>query len=550
MNSTGAPPTASEPGKWRVAGWLPWVGLALVWFAASQLYPLLEPDEGRYAEIPREMAASGNWVTPRLDGFKYLEKPPLQYWATAALYEAFGVSELTARAWPLALAFFTLPLTFAWTRRLYGRHAAVAALSVLATSPVFVLVGHINLLDAAFTFWLTGVVFAFVLAQMEAIGSRGERNWMLCAWLAAALAVLSKGIVVPVLVGGALIAYSLVQRDWRPWRRLHPALGLPLFLLVAGPWFLAVSRANPEFARFFFLHEHFARFLTTVHKHGEPWWFFLPIVALGLLPWLPEMRAAVRRAWRTSATRESFEPLRFLLLFSGVVVGFFSISHSKLPPYILPLLPPLAVVLGVHVADRPGPLRRAAWIAAVATAVVAGGLVVYALRRYDALPPQLAGWGTGAVTVAMLAALNIRTRHSPLRNAVPLVLGSLLAWQCLIVAYASPPMTRSARTLVEAVRPYVRAQTALYNVGQYRQSIPVYLARTLTLVAYEGELEFGMQQEPGLNALTLEEFRRQWRGSVDAIAFFGPDIWQAMAGEGMPGRVLASDRYSIVVSRQ
>jgi len=268
----------------RGSKWLAWIVLAAAWFATTPLRPMLDPDEGRYAEIPREMLASGDWITPRFDGLKYFEKPPLQYWATAAVYAGAGQSEWSSRLWSVGLAFGCLALTFAWTRALFGGGAALAALTALAVSPYFLIVGHLNLLDAGLTFFLTAAVLSFTRAQTAVPGSSAERNWMLTAWAAAALAVLSKGIVVGVLTGSALIVYTLIARDVRPWRRLHVAAGLPLFIVLTCPWFIAVSMRNPGFASFFFVHEHFTRFLTTVHQRVEPWWYFLPLLLLGVLP--------------------------------------------------------------------------------------------------------------------------------------------------------------------------------------------------------------------------------------------------------------------------
>src|SRR5690348_1125533 len=179
---------ATEAGRVRARGigWLGWAVLAAAWFATLQVRPMLDPDEGRYAEIPREMVASGDWLTPRLDGLKYFEKPPLQYWATAAAYSVFGLTEWTSRLWTVALGFACLPMVFEWTRRLYGTRAGLAAVVALCVSPYFGIIGHLNLLDAGFSFWLTGAVFAFTLAQSAEIGSREEGRWMRLAWLAAA----------------------------------------------------------------------------------------------------------------------------------------------------------------------------------------------------------------------------------------------------------------------------------------------------------------------------------------------------------------------------
>ena len=197
-------------------GWLAWLLLALVWFATAPWRPLFDPDEGRYAEIPREMTVSGDWVTPRFNDLKYFEKPPLQYWATAAAYEAFGVHEWSSRLWSTGLAFACLPLVFAWVAWLFDVRRALTALLALGVSPYFALIGHINLLDAAFTFWLTAAVFAFTLAQCAPRAAPAERRWMLIAWAAAALAVLSKGIVVGVLAGrsaGAVHAHRARHGD-------------------------------------------------------------------------------------------------------------------------------------------------------------------------------------------------------------------------------------------------------------------------------------------------------------------------------------------------
>src|SRR5215470_8908522 len=199
------------------ARWGVWLLLAVAWFATLGWRPLFEPDEGRYAEIPREMQVSGDWVTPRLDGFKYFEKPVLQYWATAAVYSLFGPREWTSRLWSCALAFLCVPLTFGFARRLYASEsAATAAAAALAVNPYFAIVGQLNLLDSSLCFFLTGAVFAFLTARDEPSGSSGEKKWMRLAALSLALAVLSKGPVALALAGGTALIHALVTRSLRP----------------------------------------------------------------------------------------------------------------------------------------------------------------------------------------------------------------------------------------------------------------------------------------------------------------------------------------------
>jgi 4-amino-4-deoxy-L-arabinose transferase-like glycosyltransferase len=543
---------AIEAGRVRARGlgWVAWLVLAVAWFATLQLRPMFDPDEGRYAEIPREMAATGDWLTPRLDGLKYFEKPPLQYWATAAAYSVFGVSEWTSRLWTVALAFACLPMVFGWTRRLYGRNAALAAIAALAVSPYFGIVGHLNLLDPGFSFWLTGAVFAFTLAQSSEVGSGDERRWMLVAWVAAALAILSKGIVVGVLTGGSLVVYSLIERDVRPWKRLHAVVGVPLFLLVAAPWFIAVSMRNPDFPEFFFIHEHFARFLTTVHQRVEPWWFFLPPLLLGVIPWGLSLAGAAVRGWRDPGPTQQFKPLRFLLIFSGFTLAFFSASGSKLAPYIQPMFPPLAAVVGVYVADRGSFLRTTAVITAVLVSVVAVGLLIYSALHNSFVPQEATLWAAIAV-VAMIVAV-VASRGQQAGAATPVVAtaaAAALAWQAFMMALGAVPPEHSARDLVAAVKPHVHPETALYSVGQYRETISPYLERTLTVVEFEGELEFGLRAQPGKQMATPADFVTRWGSSTDAIAFFGPKAWDAYRQRGLPGRVIAADNHTVAVSR-
>ena len=545
-------PGAEERRRGAAPAWLLWLLLALAWCASLQVRPMLDPDEGRYAEIPREMLASGDWVTPRFNDLKYFEKPPLQYWATATLYAVFGLHEWSSRLWSVGLAFGCLPLVFAWTRRLFGRDGALAALTALGVSPYFLIVGHLNLLDGAFTFWLTAAVLAFTMAQTAAPRSRAERHWMLSAWGLAALAVLSKGIVVLVLAGGTLVIYTLLERDRVTWRRLHALPGIALFLLVSAPWFVAVSLRNPSFPGFFFVHEHFARFLTTVHQRVEPWWFFLPLLLAAVVPWMVPLARGARAAWgehASGALTGPFRPRRFLLIYAALILVFFSASGSKLAPYILPMVPVLAALSGAATRDPERLARHAARFAAGFVVFVAAGLLVYSARRNSYVPREALSWAlaAGATSVAALAATAL-LRTERLAAAVVTVAAASLAWQFLLCEYTVIPPSRSARDLVAAVRPFIGPDTALYSVGQYRETISPYLGRTLQLAGYEGELRFGLDEEPA-RRMSTEQFAARWSAGGPAVAFFDPGVWDDWRRRGLPGRVIAADNYTVAVSR-
>lgn len=561
MSTTTGVGSRSRMGGLR---WWGWLALAAVWLVTIQIRPMLDPDEGRYAEIPREMVATGNWVTPRLDGLKYFEKPALQYWATAALYSAVGLSNWSSRLWTVGLGFACLPLIYAWLARLYDRRAAIAAVAILAMSPYFGIIGHLDLLDASFTFWMCATVLAFALAQAAPERSGKERNWMLACWAAAALAVLSKGIVVFVLAGGTLLVYSVVERDLRPWRRMHFVLGVPLFLALAAPWFILVSLRNSDFAQFFFVHEHFQRFLTKEAQRVEPWWYFIALLIVGAFPWLVSLARAAVGAWRDSGSSSQFKPLKLLLLFSALTLVFFSTSDSKLATYILPMFPPLAAFTGVAVAARPRFLAHSARAAAGLALFVAAGLLIYSRHRNGMIPASALGWAIAAATAALAAIVvtwKTEAQGAP-ENAgnndatgvwQPLAVALLFifAWQALLCEYTVIPPSRSAYALVQAVAPDVHPETALYSVGEYRQTIPPYLGRMLTLVSFggEGELDFGEGEEPGRQTATPAQFVQAWDASRDAIAFFDPRVWDHYRQQGLPGRVIARDSFTVAVSR-
>ncbi|MEY2633067.1 MAG: hypothetical protein RIR00_1721, partial [Pseudomonadota bacterium] len=318
----------------------------LAWFGSLDYRKLVRPDEGRYAEIPREMAVTGDWVTPRLNGIKYFEKPALQYWATAAAFKTFGENEWTARLWPALTGYLSVLLAFFLGQRLFGFRAGLIGALCLGSGLFTLVISHINTLDMGFSFFLQLALTGLILANHSDTLDSARRRWMLLTWGAMGLAVLSKGIVTLVLCGGTLVTYSLLCRDLGPWRRLEWLRGLALFLLVTAPWFVAVSLANPEFFHFFFIHEHFERFLTKVHQRYQPPWYFAGVFLVGTLPWTLMMLQGWLSAWRRESSGR-FQPQRMLFVWALVVIGFFSTSSSKLPSYILPMAPALAVLTGL-----------------------------------------------------------------------------------------------------------------------------------------------------------------------------------------------------------
>ena len=524
---------------------------SLAWFGTLDYRKLVKPDEGRYAEIPREMVATGDWLTPRLNGIKYFEKPALQYWATATAFKAFGEHEWTARLWPALTGFLGILLTWFAGRRLFGAQAGLLAAVTLASSLLYLVIGHINTLDMGLSFFLEAAVFGFLLAQ------GGQRRWMFVAWSALALAVLTKGIVALVLAGGTLVLHSLLTRDFSPWRKFEFVGGLPLFLLIAAPWFVAVSLANPEFAHFFFIHEHFERFLTKVHHRYQPVWYFIPILLLGVLPWTTIALQSLVQGWRHREVT-GFAVRRFLVLWCIVVFGFFSVSDSKLPSYILPLFPALALLLGDMLAriGRKAMLGHLAIVALVALLCLI--LAPYVSDRVDTVTPiemmgAYARWLTVAAAIWLigtLAALVFVWRDRRLAAVFTLAIASFVAWTGALLGHENLNPSNSAYQVAMQVRPLLPDNVPFYSVRMYDQTLPYYLRRTVTLVDHQDEMAFGLTQEPEKWIPSQNEFKRRWRDNDDAFAVMDYSEFDRLSKEGLPMTVIARDPRRVIVRKQ
>ena len=546
------------------------IAIGIAWFANLDVRKLQHPDEGRYAEIAREMLATGDWVTPRLDGLKYFEKPPLQYWLTAASFKAFELDEWTARL-PGALAgFLTLAIVGYVGSVLASKAVGAYAATALAGCVWPFGIAHMVTLDALLTFWLALALGAFLLAQHWRAFPARQRHWMLVAWAATAGGVMTKGLVALVIPLGTLVIHTLATRDRAPWTRLHAGRGLLLLLVLAAPWFVVVSSRNPEFARFFFIHEHFERFLTTEHRRTGAWWYFLPMLAAGLLPWTGVFLWGLRRSWReASGDPGSFAWTRFCLIWCAFVLVFFSLSGSKLPSYILPIFPAAALVLGAEL-DRMAPRTLAALTAViVATTIVlwAGSLFGWSqitdwfadARTPRALFDALGRWVRLALGIAaagyVLAWIAFRRNSERGKTAgiAALSVATMLTMQAVYTGSDVFRATRSAADLVTVLEnasdpPYDRS-APFFQVRMYDQTLPFYLERTTTLVEYRDELGPGLDAEPGLGIAHEADWVARWRALAQGYALMAPDTHDEFVAAGVPMRVIASDPRRVLVAR-
>jgi len=535
--------------------------LALAWFGTLGERKLVRTDEGRYAEIAREMVVTGDWTTPRLNGYKYFEKPALQYWATAAAFELFGVREWTARLWAALTGFLGVLLVLHFGNRVFGPPVGGLAAAVLAGSALWAVIGHMNTLDMGVSFFMSLAVFGVVLAQLDDATARERWWWMHAAWAGAALAMLSKGLIGIVLPAGAFVLYVLVQRDWRRLARLHMGTGLLLFLAIATPWFVAVSAANDEFFRFFFIQEHFQRFLTKVHGRYEPAWYFIPMLLIGFSPWILSLAPALVQAWRHAPERDpegKFRPARLLLIWSVTVFVFFSASSSKLPSYILPIFPALAVLVALHAAGAGRALLAAQGALYAGLGVAAALLAPQILREASArLPAELLGeyvpWiragGLGMLGLAAACAY-LALRGRTVAAVIFLAAGGLFSTLSVLLGHGTLSPAYSAYHIAEKIRPGLKADVPFYSVNTFDHTLPFYLGRTVTMVAYTDELAQPIGWAPGNYIPDLAAFARAWQADREAWAVFSANDFPAMQKSlQIPMQVVARDPRRVVVRK-
>jgi 4-amino-4-deoxy-L-arabinose transferase-like glycosyltransferase len=539
--------------------------LVLMSLSTLSMRPLFNSDEGRYAEIPREMLHGSDWVIPHLNGLAYIEKPPLQYWATAMSFAVLGESEFAARLYGALTAFGTAALVWLLAARLRGKEVGWRAAAALSGMLIFVALSQLLTLDMSLTFYMTLSLVGFLLAQHAAGGStsnaHAQSRWMLLAWTGAALGVLTKGLVAAAIPAAVLILYSLLTRDFVPWRRLSWRWGLPLFLALTVPWYWLASLRLPDFLQFFFVHEHVARYLTPSADRQEPWWFIGAVFLAGSVPWtLPTLRV-VAGGWRErGASSGKFNAAFFLWIWVVFVGVFFSLSDSKLMPYILPAMPPLAILIALLPS---GTLKRDFRNTAALTAI-AGAALLYASFHWPALvasSDRSAYFLPLAKPVRQIAALLIVTgafvlvqrSRDATRDAthagIFLGAGWCLTWLLLVRAAALVTPIYSGIDLAKAF-PAAASDAPLYSVGTYDQTLPFYLRRTVTLVKFRGELDYGLKHAPNAEIADLDEFISLWTAQSSAFAVMDIGTFKNLAERGVPMRNLGQNVQRVLVARR
>ncbi len=454
-------------------------------------YPLFDPDEGRNAEVAREIAATNDYVLPHLDGLPYLDKPIVYFAAAAASMEVLGPTETAARLPAYLFTLATLALVVVFVRRRWGADAAWLAALALATMPLVLAYARATIMDSTLSFCTTLAILAFW----------DERPVL--AWAAIGLGSITKGPVAILIPLGTLIPYALLTG--RPVRRLFPLAGLGVFAVVALPWFLAVAHRIPEFPHYVFVRETFERVTTTRFHRTAPFWYYFPIVPVAAFPWIvPALARCTNWRWAWLARRVNPHAQESIFLTCWVLgpLLFFTLNQSKLPQYMLPLMPPFALaaarILTRDATELGGGIAvaRKAYATIAATFGVALALLTVWLpvplsltpAERAAIPPTALALGIALLVSATMVWYAGRAPAHP-RPALAVMGYALTVIVMPIVSgrlLGAVSEDRSAATLarvIQNVRPRAGSaqEVEVVGVSAFPTSLPFYLRRPIAV---------------------------------------------------------------------
>ncbi len=460
---------------------------------------LWDPDEGRYAEMAREILVLHDWVTPHLNFLLYFEKPMLFMWLEALSFKIFGVSESSAHVIPLVSALGGVALVGLMAWKLWGRRAGlVASLSLITSLEYFFLASAVDI-NMPLALFITSALVFFWLGHREK-----NSLYILLSWASMALATLTKGPIGVILPLGSICIYILLSRQFSLIKKSRPVSGILLLLAIASPWFILVSIKNPDFFSFFFINQNLERYTSSSERY-QPFFYFVPVILGGALPWTFLLPSAIKEIWQNKIPRE----VLYIFVWFSLIFLFFTPSHSKLATYVLPCFPPLSLLLGYACKGSPKkgglPLNLTGilWLCMGVLLILFPVLQTHGIVHISsegAIPLVHIGTTAGAILIfATLIGIWLGRKYD---NALGL---AMMGMVIMILAITFAPKWDSLRSTKSLVQD-LPSSAKLYAYRGYGQSSSFYSQRQVGLVESVGELEFGIKhnREKGV-VITADE---------------------------------------------
>ena len=508
------------------------VTFGILYVGFAWMRPLASPDEGRYAEIPREMAETGDYVTPRLNGMPYFYKPPLFYWLQAASIKAFGINRTSTRLPNSAMAIFGIIATYLAASALYNRRTAICAAAILGTSLFYFALGEVVTLDMTVSVLMAAAGFAFI-TLLKYDGAK--RAALILAFSAlCALAVMAKGLIGILIPSAAAFIYALVcpKQFFGRLKRgdlLWIPLGILLFAAIAVPWHVLAANANPPYANaegifsknwegqgffwYYIIHEHFLRYIDAeTSMREQPFWFFFVLAPVGFFPWIVALPQALMNIFREGRKKvaDKHSDIIFFMIWTAFVILFFSVSKSKLVPYIISVYPPTAVVLAVWAAKVWEEGANLKWIARIFSALAhiaaVAAIVIFFVVNHkypDDTLRELAICLPLAAVMEIFAVAIWRAHRAGNTHAFMLrAFGAIFALLCFFNPLGGYLQRPSAQPLAEKIAEVGNGSEKVLVLNDYNlfQDLPVWLDKLVYLgETPPEEQKFGYMRERSLH---------------------------------------------------
>lgn len=443
-------------------------------------YALFIPDEGRYAEIAREMTVSHDYITPRVNGMIFLDKPIFYYWLQAISIHLFGIKEWAVRLMPALIGIGTCLMTYIAGRHLFNRQTGLLSAMILGTSPLYFGAAHYANLDCEVAAFISICLLFFMMGIKEE-NQKKRCYFLLGAYLFAGMAALTKGLIGIILPIAVIFSWIILTRNWRLFKNIYLIPGILLFLAVTLPWYTLVQLKNPPFFHYFFVNQHFSRFLSTQSfNNSTVWWFYIPIVFLGFCPWIIFFIAALKNNIQL-----------FLLLWIGIIFTFFSIPQAKIVSYILPIFPALALITGHYLASKITAIKRPALLLFIMSYIVmtiGAFLLLFYLYYYQPFE-ILASLHSYLMIISIiflisaLVSFYLLLKNPSLFALILICMTTNMAFLITLTHGANYLNINSAKPLINKLKLIKKPSDEIISYYKYYYDVPFYLEQTIQVVA-------------------------------------------------------------------
>lgn len=461
--------------------------LVSIFFMMLGVRPLSIPDEANYAEIAREMFVTHDYFTPYLNGIKFFEKPILLYWLGVFIAKIFGFHLWSLRAVNAVLGIAGCFFTYLTAKKLYDHKTGIIAACILATSMLYFILAHMYTMDLSISVLMAMTLYAFILGVKD---PAHRLQYFIIAAIAAGFAILMKGLMGIVLPAMIIIAWIAVFQEWKLIRLKEIGICFIITLLIAAPWHWIVSLQNPEFLHFYFVEHHLSRFSSGEIGHLRPFWYYVPVVFMGLFPWIVFLPETMISSFRKDKKIEMFFSLYAIIIFL-----FFSISKAKLIPYVLPMFPPLAILMAHHIKNAAN-LKKNYIILCLLSILIAVGAFVFT-KFYEVQDPNLSQFYLYLIGNVVIAGsfvgyyFSVKTPDYAIYSTI--IMGAILG---LLLISILPAMDRlTILPLTKILSPIIQPDDEVVAFNHHYQDLSFYLERRVNILNSRKLFAFGITHQ-------------------------------------------------------